>query len=127
MPRVVGAHIDGIASNHGTTKRFVSQLDTPDDVSTGGRIPVNRRIARWTTVVSSGERDGRRGHIVTRMGSPGLTPAIRLNAHSASSRKRGIVCCRAQRLSGRLRLRSDASQGSGREDTHRGIHPSERR
>ena len=30
----------------------------------------------------------------------------------------GIVCCRPQRLSSRLRLRSDASQGSGREDSH---------
>ena len=30
----------------------------------------------------------------------------------------GIVCCRPQRLSGRLCLRSDASQSSGREDTH---------
>ena len=46
VPCVVGAHIDRIADNDGTTKRFVSQLDTPDDVPTGGRIPVNRRIAR---------------------------------------------------------------------------------
>ena len=46
VPGVVGAHIDRIATNHGTTVRFVSERDTPDDVPTGLRIPVNRRIAR---------------------------------------------------------------------------------
>src|SRR6185369_17161387 len=40
VPCIVRAHIDRIANNHRTTKRFVSQLDTPDDVPTGGRIPV---------------------------------------------------------------------------------------
>src|SRR5262244_3155098 len=30
VPGVVGAYIDHIAGNHGTAKRLVSQLDTPD-------------------------------------------------------------------------------------------------
>ena len=46
LPGVVGPHIDRIAGHHGTAKRVVSQLDAPDDVPPGGRIPVDRRIAR---------------------------------------------------------------------------------
>ena len=41
-----GAHINRIANNHRTQKRFAAQLDARDDVWAGGRIPVNRRIAR---------------------------------------------------------------------------------
>src|SRR4030095_12442167 len=37
MPGVVGTNIDRIAGNHGTAKRFVSQLDAPDDVSPSSR------------------------------------------------------------------------------------------
>ena len=62
LPGVVGTHIDHIAGNHGTTKRVVSQLDAPDDVPPGGRIPVNRRIARLSHRRLGLWRDGRRGH-----------------------------------------------------------------
>ena len=62
VPCVVGAHVDRIADNHGTTKRFVSQLDTPDDVPPGGRVPVDRRIARLDDRRLEWRRDGRRGH-----------------------------------------------------------------
>src|SRR5262245_24523223 len=64
VPCVVSAHIDHIANNHGTTKRLVPQLDAPDDVPTGGRIPVNRRIARLDDCRLEWGRDGRRGHNV---------------------------------------------------------------
>jgi len=64
VPCVVGAHIDRIADNDGTSKRFVSQLDTPDDVPTGGRIPVNRRIARLDGCCMECGRDRRRWHNV---------------------------------------------------------------
>src|SRR5215813_4748027 len=45
LPGIVGAYIDHIAGNNGTTKRLVSQLDAPEYVSTGRRIPVNWRIS----------------------------------------------------------------------------------
>src|SRR4030095_17061648 len=37
VPDVVGTYINRIAGNHGTAKRFVSQLDAPDDVPPSGR------------------------------------------------------------------------------------------
>jgi hypothetical protein len=64
VPCVVGAYIDCIASNHGTTKRLVSQLDTPDDVPAGGCIPINRGIARLDDCWLKWGGDGRRGHNV---------------------------------------------------------------
>ena len=119
MPGVVGAHIDRIAGNHGTAIRFVSQLDTPDDVPAGGRIPVNRRIARLDAPSSAswGATEG--------AGTTGDDDRLsRLDASDSTQRplcfvtQCGIVCGRSQRLPGRLCLRSDASQSSGREDTH---------
>ena len=99
-PGVIGTHIDRIAGNHGTAIRVLSQLDAPDDVPPGGRIPVNRRIARRglpadaglpvcsTTVWGCGAMEGA-GTGGEATGSPDLTPAIRRNAHSASSRSAG--------------------------------------
>jgi hypothetical protein len=46
VPGVVGADIDRIADDHGTTERVVSQIDAPDDVPAGGRVPVDRRVPR---------------------------------------------------------------------------------
>src|SRR5829696_5975681 len=66
VPCVVRAHIDGIASHHGATISFVSQLDTPDDVPTGGRIPVDWRIARVDGCRREWGREGRRRHDVRR-------------------------------------------------------------
>ena len=62
LPGVVGTHVDRIARNHGTAERLASQLDAPDDVSPGRRIPVDRRIARLRHCRLGLWRDGRRGH-----------------------------------------------------------------
>src|SRR5436190_19506377 len=48
LPGIVSANIDRVACNHGTAKRVVSQLDAPDDVSPGLRIPINRRITLFS-------------------------------------------------------------------------------
>src|SRR5262245_30257814 len=133
---VVGAHIDRIATNNGTTIRFVAQLDTPDDVPTGSRIPVNRRIAglddccfhreasplgllAWLARGGPTPRAGRQAH------SLALVRAVYAISSSDSTQRPlcfvtqcGIVCRRLQRLPGRLCLRPDASQSSGRENAH---------
>ena len=63
LPGVVGTHVDRVARHHGTAERLVSQLDAPDDVPPGRRIPVDRRIARSGPSRRLGLwRDGRRGH-----------------------------------------------------------------
>jgi hypothetical protein len=63
-PGVVGAHVDRIAGNDGTAERLVPQLDAPDDVPTGGRVPVDRRAARRDGRRLEWESDRRRGHDV---------------------------------------------------------------
>ena len=118
LPAVVGAHIDRIASNHGTTVGLVSQRDTPDDVPTGARVPANRRIPGLDDCRLERGRGGWCGHDVRR--------GRRCSCDSSDSTQRplclvaqcGIGCCGRQRFSSRLRLRSDASQGSRREDSH---------
>ena len=118
VPAVVGSHVDRIAGNHGTAERVLSQLDAPDDVPSGSRIPVDRRITRLGHGGLGSWRDGRRGHDGR---DDGL---FRLDASDAIQRPLGFVTqCgiargRSQRLPGRLCLRPDASQRAGREDAH---------
>ena len=142
MPGVVGAHIDRIASNHGTAKRLVSQLDAPDDVPPGGRIPVNRRIARLGGL-TEGLRP--RTHRPARSRGPapaplaGLTrcrsfapltrwlPAIRLNAHSASSRSAGSFAAALSASGPTVPSVRCFPALRPRRCAHRGIHPPELR
>ena len=84
-PGVVGTHVDGIARDHGTAERLVSERDAPDDVPPGRRVPVDRRIARLRAVVGGGATEGA-GTTGGMTGSPGATPAMRSSAHSASKR-----------------------------------------
>ena len=114
--RVVGTDIDRIAGNDGTAKRLVSQLDAPDDVPPGGRIPVNRRIARLNHRGLGLWRDGGRGHhgrgdwLSRRDASDSIQRPLSFVT------QRGIVCGRSQRLPGRLCLWPDASERPGGED-----------
>ena len=91
MPGVVGAHIDRIASNHGTTKRFGSQLDTPDDVPTGGRYSSQPEDCPPGRLSSEWGRDGRRWHNVRRDRRSRCDSSDSTNAHSASLRSAGSL------------------------------------
>ena len=89
VPCVVGAHIDRIAAATGRPwvsfpNATLQTMFRPVVVSqsTGG-LPV------WTTVVWSGGAPEGAGTTCDATGAPDLIPAIRLNAHSASSRNAG--------------------------------------
>ena len=74
-------------------------------------MSTDRRRERW--------RDGRRRpRAASATGAPDLTPVIRLERPLCLATQCGIVCRYPQRLPGRLCLRSDATQSSGREDPH---------
>ena len=79
--------------------------------STGG-LPV------WTTVVWSGGATEGAGTTCRRDRRSRFDSSDSTQRPLCFVTQCGIVCGRLQRLSSRLRLRSDASQGSGGEDSH---------
>ena len=118
LPGVVGPHVDRIAGHDGTAEGVVAQLDAPDDVPSGGRVPVDGRIARLIHGRPGLRRDGTRGH--TRR-------AARLSWLDASDALQGplrfvtqgaVVRGRGERLARGPCRRPDAAQRAGREDAH---------